>query len=92
MTGYGGQLDFLDQELAWLVDYQMVAVHEPTWAASYRACDQWAEPSVEQAAKYLREVFKGQAATRQKAQRLATQIADRYSQKAVVAALLKALS
>src|SRR5690606_26537154 len=44
MTGYGGQLDFLRPESAWLVDYDMVPVYEPIWSASYTPSDSWAEP------------------------------------------------
>ena len=92
MTGYGGQLDFLDPALARLVDYRLVLAHEPLWPANYRAEDQWAEPSIEQAARHLREVFEAPLAARRQAQQLATQIAGKFSKTAVVAALLKALS
>lgn len=92
MTGYGGQLDFLDPTLTRLVDYRLVPVYEPTWSVSYRPSDQWAEPSVEQATKHLREVFAGQPAAQALAQRQADQIALKFSKAAVVQALLKALA
>lgn len=92
VTGYGGQLDFLDPALTRLVDYRMVPVHEPTWALHYRPSDQWAEPSVTQAAQQLRAVFEGQPAAIAQAQHSAAQIAERFSPAMVVDSLLKALA
>jgi glycosyltransferase involved in cell wall biosynthesis len=92
MTGYGGQLDFLDPELAYLVDYQMVSVHEPTWSTSYRQTDQWAEPSVQQAACYMRQVLESQVTARERGARLAQYVAREFSSDAVVARLIRALS
>ena len=92
MTGYGGQLDFLDPELTCLVDYRMVPVHEPAWPTNHRPTDHWAEPSVEQAAGYLREVFAHQQAARERAQRQADRIAVKYSLSCIVEAFRKALA
>jgi glycosyltransferase involved in cell wall biosynthesis len=92
MTGYGGQLDFLDPKLSWLVDYEMVPVHEPTWSANYRSTDQWAEPSVAQAALHMRAIFEQAAQARKKAADLAQDIRQKFSQEAVVSALLRALT
>jgi glycosyltransferase involved in cell wall biosynthesis len=92
MTGYGGQLDFLDPELAYLVDYQMVPVHEPTWSSNYSPADQWAEPSVRQAAGYMRQVFEGQVSARKRGARLAQRVAREFSSDAVVVRLKQALS
>jgi glycosyltransferase involved in cell wall biosynthesis len=46
MTGYGGQLEYLDPEFAWLVDYEMVPVYEPAWPSNYKPGDKWSEPSI----------------------------------------------
>lgn len=92
MTGYGGQLEFLDPELTRLVEYRMVPVHEPTWSASYRPSDQWAEPSVEQAAGCLREVFAQQTTSRERAKRQAEQIAMKFCVTTIVEAFRKALA
>jgi len=91
MTGYGGQRDFLDPALAWLVDYDMVPVYEPTWSANYRTTDRWAEPSVDQAAAHMRAIFEEPSAARANAQRLARNLRSEFSREAVVAALLRAL-
>lgn len=92
MTGYGGQLDFLDPELTRLVDYRLVPVHEPTWSASYRPTDRWAEPSLAQAAEHLRGVFEDRQTAREQARRQAERIAREFSREAVLHALLEALT
>ena len=92
MTGYGGQLDYLDAELSYLVDYQMVPVHEPTWSASYRPTDKWAEPSVEQAAACMRQVFEGQAEARARATQLSKRVLREFSSEAIVTSLIEALA
>ncbi len=92
ITGYGGQLDYLDPALSALVDYTLVPVHEPTWSASYKPSDLWAEPSVEQAARQLRKIFDAPVAARQRAAQQAARIARDFSPDAVIAALLEALA
>jgi glycosyltransferase involved in cell wall biosynthesis len=92
MTGYGGQLDFLDATLSHLLDYRLVPVHEPTWAGSYKPSDFWADPSVDQAARALRAIFENPVAERHKARQQAMCIADSFSRPAVISALIKALA
>ena len=76
ITGYGGQLDYLDCEVAHLVDHELVPVDDPAGAPSYTPDQTWADPSVAHAAALLREAFE----TRDRAPgaRLAARIAERY--------------
>lgn len=90
-TGYGGQTEFLDPELAWLVDYSLVPARERAWSMSYRSDDRWAEPSVEHAADCLREVYLDQDSARRRGGRLAERIASDYSSAATLGALIAAL-
>jgi glycosyltransferase involved in cell wall biosynthesis len=92
MTGYGGQLDFLDPEFTYLVDHKMVAVNEPTWAENYKPSDDWAEPSLEHAAHLMREVFDKRAFARKRADTYAQLIAKKFSKNAILSNLLCALS
>lgn len=92
ITGYGGHLDFLDPALSHLLDYRLVPVHEPTWSASYKPSDCWAEPSVEQAARQLRTIFDDPLAARQRAGQQAVRISNDFSRGAVIDALVKALA
>ena len=92
MTGYGGQLDFLDPNLANLVDYELVPVNEPNWSANYRADDVWAEPSIDHAASLLRDVFLNRSSANERARRLADRNARKFSRPVVTEALLRALA
>ncbi|MDQ2079896.1 glycosyltransferase [Xanthobacteraceae bacterium Astr-EGSB] len=91
MTGYGGQCDFLDKETAWLVDFHMVPVHEPTWSASYKPSDQWAEPSVAQAAAHLRAIYDDRTAATTRARQLAATVERQFSKESVVRSMISAL-
>src|SRR5690606_31235963 len=52
-TGWGGQLDFCDDEAAWLVDYQFA----PARPHVELSVSVWAEPDVEDLASRMREVW-----------------------------------
>jgi glycosyltransferase involved in cell wall biosynthesis len=54
-TGYSGNLEFMDEQTARLVPYDLVPVPEDWWAFSPGAV--WAEPSIEDAAECMQEVF-----------------------------------
>jgi glycosyltransferase involved in cell wall biosynthesis len=91
MTGYGGQLEYLSPEYAWLVNYDMVPVYEPTWSSSYKPGDYWSEPSVSHAASQLRNIYTNQSAAKERALHLADKIACDFSVTTTIKALLKAL-
>ncbi len=91
MTGYGGQLDFLDPELARLVDFAMVRANEPMWPENYRESDRWADPSINHAARHMREVFEQQQLALARARILSEKIKSEFSRQQVLKSLLKAL-
>jgi len=91
MTGYGGQLDYLDPALSYLVDYNLVPVHEPTWSTNYRPTDMWAEPNVEQAAKLMRQVYADKDSAKHQASEQAKKIHNKFSEEKIISALLHAL-
>ncbi len=54
-TRYGGNLEFMNDRNSWLVDCELVPIgpgQDP-----YPADGEWADPDIEQAAGYMREVF-----------------------------------
>lgn len=91
-TARGGQLDFLDPEFTALVDYEMVPVCEPAWAASYSPADSWALPSVAEAAARLRDVYENRDRANARAGRQASRIRERFGGATVCEALLRALA
>jgi glycosyltransferase involved in cell wall biosynthesis len=66
-TGYSGNLDFMDRTNSLLVDYERVEIKEDR--PIYPRGEFWAEPSVEQAAAYMREVYERPADARARAER-----------------------
>ena len=54
-TGYSGNLDFMTEQNSFLVGYEMVEIGPG--AAPYPPQGRWAEPNIEQAARFMREVF-----------------------------------
>ncbi|MCQ4296210.1 glycosyltransferase [Pseudomonas stutzeri] len=92
MTAYGGQQDFLNPAFSYPVDYTLVPVHEPTWAASYKPSDQWAEPLVAQAAAHLRTIHADPQSAQTRARHQAERIAHDFSKGAVTDALVEVLA
>jgi glycosyltransferase involved in cell wall biosynthesis len=66
-TGYSGNLDFMNRDNSLLVDYEMVEIEEDR--PIYTRGNMWAEPSIEQAAAYMREVYEHRDEARTRAQR-----------------------
>jgi glycosyltransferase involved in cell wall biosynthesis len=63
-TRYGGNLEFMNDRNSWLVDHELVPIgagHAP-----YPANGEWAEPDIEQAACYMREVADDPGAARER--------------------------
>jgi len=54
-TAYSGNCDFMNADTACLVDYDLVAVREG--AVSTRGSQVWAEPNVDQATSYMRQLL-----------------------------------
>jgi glycosyltransferase involved in cell wall biosynthesis len=90
-SAYGGQMDYLSAQESCIVPHRMVPVHEPTWAMSYRPSDRWAEPSVEQASRWMRAVFESPAGVRQRAARQGERIRRDFSSEVVTRRLVQAL-
>jgi glycosyltransferase involved in cell wall biosynthesis len=92
ITGFGGQLAYLDAESAFLVDYELVAVDDPAGEGSYTGDQHWAEPSIEHAAALLRGVVAEPAEAHARASRARARVVREFSAPAVAAAFLDALT
>jgi glycosyltransferase involved in cell wall biosynthesis len=66
-TGYSGNLDFMNRDNSFLVDYERVEIKEDR--PIYTRGNFWAEPSIEQAAGYMREVYEHREEARARARR-----------------------
>jgi len=54
-TGYGGNVDFLDETTGYPVRHRLVSVGEGAWP--YEATAEWAEPDLDHAAELMRQVL-----------------------------------
>lgn len=88
ITGFGGQLDYLDVDTAHLVDHHLVAVDDPAGEPSYTPDQSWAEPSIRHGAALLREAFESR--DRSRGTRLAQRILTRYDGQRVARAFIEA--
>lgn len=87
MTGWGGQLDFLDGDSSFLVDYDLQAVQH--WLPrSYGREQRWAVPHREHAVELLREVAGDIRAARRRAAPLRARVLDEFASSRVAATLL----
>jgi len=58
-TGYSGNMEFCTHDNSFLVDYKLIGVKEdeyPHWENQ-----QWADPNIKQAAKYMKELLSNEA-------------------------------
>jgi len=79
-TRYGGNLEFMNDRNSWLVNYQMVPIGGGQ--TPYPADGEWADPDVEQAASYMREIFEDPGAARRRARQGAADMRSAHSPQA----------
>jgi len=89
ITGYGGQLDYLPGESAYLLPYALVPVSTAYGRSSYRPDQQWAEVDVRQARSILRGIVVDAEQSRARAGQLRQYVADRFAPGKIAAACLE---
>ena len=92
MTGFGGQLDFLDRDLAYLVGFDLVPVDNPQAPLSYSPDQRWAEPDVQDGARRLREVVADPGAASARGCALRDRLPARFGERAVIDRLTPVLA
>lgn len=86
-TRYGGHLDYLDNDTALLVDFDLVPVHDPPNVCSYTPDQHWAD-----SARALRQVFEDRDGARRRGEELAGRVRSRYRSTAVAARFVAAVA
>jgi glycosyltransferase involved in cell wall biosynthesis/2-polyprenyl-3-methyl-5-hydroxy-6-metoxy-1,4-benzoquinol methylase len=76
-TGYSGNLHFMNQENSYLVDYARVAV--PSGCEPYPTTACWADPHLEQAAGFMREVFDRPDLAAERSRRAQRDVLERHN-------------
>jgi glycosyltransferase involved in cell wall biosynthesis len=89
-TGWGGFLEYLDDESAFLVDHTLTAVEHNAFA-SYSRDQEWAAPDVDHAVDVLRAVVADPDAARARAALARDRVLDRYAPVRVATTFLDAL-
>jgi glycosyltransferase involved in cell wall biosynthesis len=88
-TGYSGNVDFMNEENSYLVDYTIGRVGPE--CEIYPPEGEWADPSVEHAAQLMREVYSDRAEAARRGERAAQDVARMLSPEATGAAMLARL-
>jgi glycosyltransferase involved in cell wall biosynthesis len=76
-TGYSGNVDFMNEHNSYLVDYEITRVGPE--CEIYPPDGEWAQPSVEHAARRMREVYTDREESARRGQRAAEDIARTLS-------------
>lgn len=91
ITGFGGQLDYLGPEYPFLVDWRLVPVQDRYGQPSYTSDQNWAEPSVDHAARLMRRIYENPAAAGRVAELQARLIRQNFSSKKNISKLISIL-
>jgi len=90
-TGWGGFLEYLDADSAFLVDHTLTAVEHNAFA-SYSPDQQWAAPDLDHAVEQLRAVVADPGRARGRAEGACARVRERYTPSRVAQQFLDALS
>jgi len=88
ITGYGGQLDFVQR---YLVNYELVSVEGMSWIPWYNNSQRWAQPDIEHATSKLQAVYENKGEVKGFAWMDKTYIEKNFNSKIVVDKLIKFL-
>lgn len=56
-TNWSGNLEYMNHQNSYLVDYKLVPVEGMPWADKYTSDQEWSEPSIASLREYMRRVF-----------------------------------
>jgi glycosyltransferase involved in cell wall biosynthesis len=76
-TGYSGNMDFMTESNSFPVPFELVEVGSGCYP--YPADSRWAEPDIDSAARFMREVREGSAGVNERARRARSDIAALHS-------------
>jgi glycosyltransferase involved in cell wall biosynthesis len=88
MTGHGGQLEFLPDTLAYLVDYQLIPAAMGGGPGAVFRSHRWAAPDLAHGAQLMREVFTHPEAARERGRRLQAFVREKFKAEKIVREML----
>lgn len=84
MTGFGGQMDFLPEDLAYLVNYKLIP--------NKYANGKYADPDMNHASRLMRQVYENKEEALQKGMMLGKHIRENFNEKKIIKKLLDSIS
>lgn len=91
ITGYGGQMEYLDPERAGIVGFDLVPVRDDNDPDSFRREQRWAMPRLREASALMHSAFARPAEWRERAAGLRSTVLSKYNGERVASRLLAAL-
>ena len=91
ITGFGGQTEYLPEDLTYFVDYEIVPVLDRMAKKSYSNNQNWSKPSISHASELMRYVFEHQTEAGTKGARLRKHIRKNFNELVVTKRLISAI-
>lgn len=91
-TAFGGHLAYLDEATAYLVDFDLVPATDGVPGTLYAPDQRWAEPSLADGARRLRQVFDDRDRVAKRTELLKRRIARRYAPSTIAAMFVAAVA
>jgi hypothetical protein len=91
ITGFGGHLDFLPGELAYLIDYDLTPARDDWDPRRFTKDQRWAEPKRSHASELMRHVFENQKEAKAHGEDLRRQVNEGFNEDKVMPRLISAL-
>jgi hypothetical protein len=91
ITGWGGHLDYLPVDLAYLVNYDIISVRDKIGKSSYSGNQNWAEPRIDHASELMKHVFEKRKTAEAKGRLLQNYVRKNFCESIVTQKLISAL-
>jgi len=91
ITGYGGQRDFLPEDLAYLLPYTMVPARDETGCAGLTSGQRWSQPSLPDAVRLMKYVFENRDEARARSRKLGDFVRTRFDGDETIRRLLSVI-
>jgi glycosyltransferase involved in cell wall biosynthesis len=92
ITGFGGQLDYLPRDSAFLVDFDLVPARDDYNREHFTPDQRWAEPKMTSASALMRHVYENQEAAKSKGGLLRDYVLGRFREEAVMTTMMNVIA
>lgn len=82
-TNWSANTEFMNSEVACMVDYEIVTIEKDLWRISYKKGSRWAEPNLTQAAEFMKRLFENKAYYHEIAHNAKKFISDKLDKKRI---------